>query len=93
MNEPFSRIAILIPSFNPNHNLVDLVLSLSSNPWNEIVVVNDGSSEESEIFFDNLKEINNVHLLTHSSNQGKGLAIKTGLKYYAFHYITNGISF
>ena len=81
MNAVFSRIAILIPSFNPNHNLFDLVLGLSSNPWNEIIVVNDGSSEESQIFFDNLKGINNVHLLTHSANQGKGVAIKTGIKY------------
>ena len=81
MNEVFSKIAILIPSFNPNHNLVDLVLGLSLNPWNKIIVVNDGSSEGSQIFFDNLKGINNVHLLTHSANQGKGVAIKTGLKY------------
>ena len=55
MNAVFSRIAILIPSFNPNHNLFDLVLGLSSNPWNEIIVVNDGSSEESQIFFDNFE--------------------------------------
>ena len=81
MNEPFSRLAILIPSFNPNHNLLDLVAGLSTNPWNQIIVVNDGSSKESQIFFDNLKVNDNVHVITHTNNQGKGAALKTGIKY------------
>ena len=81
MNTSFSRLAILIPAFNPNQNILDLVLDLSYFKWNEIIVVNDGSSKESQIFFDNLNDIENVHILTHLSNQGKGAALKTGIYY------------
>jgi glycosyltransferase involved in cell wall biosynthesis len=81
MNLAFTKIAILIPSFNPNQKLVDLVISLSSIPWNKIIVVDDGSSQEFQVFFDRLKVINNLQLLTHSNNKGKGAAIKTGLRY------------
>jgi len=81
MNVAFTKIAILIPSYNPNQKIVDLVISLSSMPWNKIIVVDDGSSTDSQVFFDRLKLINNLQLLTHSNNKGKGVAIKTGLKY------------
>ena len=81
MNTPFSSLAILIPAFNPNQNILDLVLDLSYFKWNEIIVVNDGSSKESQIFFDKLNDIENVHILTHLSNQGKGAALKTGINY------------
>ena len=74
-------MAILIPAFNPNQNTLDLVLDLSYFKWNKIIVVNDGSSKESQIFFDNLNDIENVHILTHLSNQGKGAALKTGIDY------------
>jgi len=81
MNNSFSKIAILIPSFNPNHNLLDFVKDLSTNKWSEIVLINDGSSEESQIVFDSCKTIKNVHIINHSKNQGKGVALKTGIKY------------
>ena len=81
MNISFSSLAILIPAFNPNQNILDLVLDLSYCQWNEIIVVNDGSSKESQVFFDNLNKIENVHILTHPSNQGKGAALKTGIDY------------
>ena len=81
MNTSFSSLAILIPAFNPNQNILDLVLDLSYFKWNEIIVVNDGSSKESQIFFDNLNKIENVHILIHPSNQGKGAALKTGINY------------
>jgi len=81
MISSFSRLAILIPTFNPNQKLVDLVLELSTYDWNEIIIINDGSSTESQIFFDDLHKIKNVYILTHASNQGKGAALKSGIGY------------
>lgn len=81
MNNIYTKIAIIIPSYNPNQNLVELVEKLSLNPWYKIVVINDGSSEQSLKFFNSIKKITNIHLLTHSNNQGKGKAIKTGIKF------------
>ncbi len=81
MNDSFSKLAILIPSFNPDQNLLDLVVGLSTISWNEIIIVDDGSSNKSKIFFDKLKAFDNVHVITHSNNQGKGAALKTGIAY------------
>jgi glycosyltransferase involved in cell wall biosynthesis len=77
MHNSFTSLAILIPTFNPNQKTLDLVLELSNFQWNEIVIVNDGSSIESQIFFDKINKIENIKILNHSSNQGKGAALKT----------------
>jgi len=81
MDTSFSNLAILIPTYNPNQNLIGLIKSLSLYEWDEIIVVNDGSSNKSIKIFDNLKNINNVKVINHLNNQGKGAALKTGIKY------------
>jgi glycosyltransferase involved in cell wall biosynthesis len=81
MANSFPNIAILIPSFNPDKNLTNLVKKLSLDSWSQIVIVNDGSINESNHIFDKLKDINNVHVIAHSSNKGKGAALKTGIEY------------
>ena len=47
--------------------------------------MNDGSGEEYDVFFSSVQ--NDVQLLKHAVNQGKGRALKTG-----FHYILNTYS-
>ena len=81
MGNSFPNIAILIPSFNPDKNLTDLVTKLSADLWNQIVIVDDGSSHESSHIFDKLKTIDNVNIINHSNNQGKGAALKTGIRH------------
>jgi len=81
MNKSFSNLVILIPAFNPNQNILDLVMGLSKFNWKEIIIVNDGSVKESHSFFDNLNKIENVHIINHQINQGKGAALKTGIDY------------
>jgi putative flippase GtrA len=81
MDASYKNLSILIPTFNPNQNLVDLVSELSLSQWNEIVVVNDGSSKESQFVFSKLNKIDNVNIITHEANKGKGAALKTGINY------------
>ena len=77
----FPNIAILIPSFNPDRNLINLVTKLSIDSWSQIVIVNDGSTNESNHIFGELNCIKNVLVISHSSNKGKGAALKTGIKH------------
>ena len=81
MNTSFNRLAILIPTFNPNQKIIDLIMELSNFNWYQIIVVNDGSSNDSKKIFEHLSKIRSVHILFHSSNQGKGAALKTGIHY------------
>lgn len=46
-----SAVCIIIPSLNPDQKLLDVVHDLSSNGYSNIILVNDGSSSDYDIFF------------------------------------------
>lgn len=74
--------AILIPAYQPDFRLNDLIDTLNGNHAADlIVVVNDGSRPECLGIFDKAATQENVVVLTHPVNQGKGRALKTGLQY------------
>ncbi len=73
----------VIPSYEPNENLVQLVEDLHRPEIDEIIVVDDGSSAAYRPVFDQIKD--KCTLLTHPLNMGKGAAIKTALRYLSHH--------
>lgn len=76
---------VVIPAYKPDHHLVDLVKELSKNPIIGLIVVNDGSGETYQQIFDALRE-DDVILLQHDINRGKGSALKTGIRYALTHF-------
>jgi len=83
-------IAILIPAYNPDEKLLEIIQQLLSlNSFKRIVVVNDGSQPEYERIFAKLADLSGVDLLTHAQNQGKGAALKTGLRHLFTHFQSN----
>ncbi|HHV10665.1 MAG TPA: glycosyltransferase [Clostridiales bacterium] len=71
------RIA-LIPAYQPENSLLDLVGEISNSGFRSIVV-DDGSGSQYTELFKKVSELTVV--LRHSQNYGKGRAIKTGLQY------------
>lgn len=69
---------VLIPAYEPDEKLIKLVNELKENKY-QIVVVNDGSGKEYNKIFDQIKKDSKV--IEYDQNQGKGHALKTGLKY------------
>lgn len=69
----------IIPAYDPDTKLVRLVSDLYNKGIYNIVVVNDGSTKESQEIFKQIQK--NVTLLTHEVNKGKGAAIKTALAF------------
>lgn len=77
-------IVAIIPSLNPDETLVKLVSDLIDIGFTDIILVDDGSSEESKHIF---KEISDkCILLEHTSNLGKGAGLKTAFKYYVENF-------
>ena len=77
--KPCLKIA-LIPAYNPEPCLINLVEKLKEKGfW--ILVVNDGSSEKHREIFQEIDDAGRVLILTHTKNKGKGCALKTGLTY------------
>ena len=78
-SNPFADIAVVIPAYNPDSKLLDLVADLRDAGCVNIVIVNDGSSPDCRPVFRALSEFDNVTICEHATNRGKGAALKTGL--------------
>lgn len=72
---------VVLPSFNPDGKMVDTVKCLLGEGFNDIVVVDDGSSAGHKKFFEEIKGLCGVTILTHEVNKGKGRAMKTAFEY------------
>ena len=80
MEEEECKIIILIPSYEPTNELINLVKKIK----HDIVVVNDGSSSEYDDIFNEVKK--HAKIISYDKNHGKGYALKIGLKYIDDNY-------
>lgn len=79
------QISVFLPAYNEEENIqktvldIDKVLKEISQDY-EILVINDGSVDETGQIVRNLSKKNNkIRLINHSKNKGYGGAIKSGL--------------
>ncbi len=72
------NISIIIPAYEPDDKMIQLIHQLREVLDANIVVVDDGSSK-CNLVFDQVKK--DAIVLRHEKNKGKGAAIKTGLIY------------
>lgn len=75
------KLIILIPSYEPDENLTNLIENLNKNKMTSIVV-DDGSGEDYKEIFDSL----DTKVISYEKNKGKGHALKTGYKYIKENY-------
>ncbi|MCL2486233.1 MAG: bifunctional glycosyltransferase family 2/GtrA family protein [Oscillospiraceae bacterium] len=80
-----SNVAVLIPVLDPDEKFVSYISALADFGFENIIVVNDGSGEEYEPFFDETRKYPGCVVLNHEINRGKGRALKTGLSYFKEH--------
>jgi len=83
MTETLSKTLppLLIPAFRPEEKLITLVEQLLLTQYPLIIAVDDGSGEEKKHIFQKISHMERVIVLSHEHNQGKGAALKTGMKY------------
>jgi glycosyltransferase involved in cell wall biosynthesis len=75
------RVTVLIPAYQPNGALIELVRDLLARGVRSIEIVDDGSGPEYRWVFDELELLAPVHILRHAVNLGKGAALKTGMNH------------
>ncbi len=75
------HITVIVPSLNPDEKLLGVVEGLLAVGFSDILLVNDGSKPECVHFFDQCAAHEEVTLLTHEVNCGKGAALKTAIAY------------
>lgn len=71
-------VIALIPAYDPDVKLIELVDQLKENAF-DIVIVNDGSGPEYAGIFDKCRE--KATVIGYEENSGKGYALKFGMTY------------
>lgn len=80
-NELQKRLSIIIPSYNEERTIEAILKKISETQFHhqiEIIVVDDGSTDKTRIILQRYKDKHTI--LFHEKNQGKGAAIRTGIK-------------
>ena len=72
------KIVILIPAYEPDEKMIDLLSSLKKTKL-KVIVVDDGSGENYKEVFKKAKEY--AEVISYEVNRGKGVALKNGLEY------------
>lgn len=68
---------VIIPSYN-NYKTIATVIEDVAKFTNNIIVVNDGSTDDTENI---INQFQNIELISYSANKGKGYAIRKAFKY------------
>lgn len=76
------NISVILPSYDPSEKLPRAVDALTEQGFDDIIVINDGSSPDTVKYFEQIKDKPNVTVLTHEVNRGKGRGLKTGFEYF-----------
>lgn len=80
------NVVILIPAHNPHAGFVELLRELAVEDVRRVVVVNDGSRQDRRWIFERIAGLQNVTLLEHAGNKGRGAALKTGVAHVLLDY-------
>ena len=80
--------AFVIPAYNPDEHLFDVVQNILKESDYPIFIIDDGSGEVSQNIFSRLRELNEprIILLAHAVNLGKGAALKTVFNHILVNY-------
>lgn len=76
-----TELTVIIPVYNEVNTIRQILEKINCVPIDkEIIVVNDGSTDGTERILKDIK-YNNLKIIHHSSNRGKGAAFLTGLSH------------
>ena len=80
------KISIIIPAYNEEEGIEKVITELKEtvNQEYEIIVVNDGSTDQTKNI---LEQIDNIKLINHPYNKGYGAALKSGIRKAQGEYI------
>jgi len=86
------KLSIIIPVFNEEKTIGKILKCVVNAPllnWEkEIIVINDGSTDNTEVVIEELrKSLSEIIYIKHLQNHGKGAAIKTALHYISGDFV------
>ncbi|GHV06520.1 hypothetical protein FACS1894217_05360 [Clostridia bacterium] len=86
---PTEKLIVVIPAYNPDKRLIQLVEEIRAL-WNPIIIIiDDGSKPDVKWIFAKLETVYSCDILSHAHNKGKGAALKTAANYIVNTYPKN----
>jgi glycosyltransferase involved in cell wall biosynthesis len=70
------EVSVVIPAYNEEEAIGEVVSALRRTPWREVIVVDDASSDRTA----ERAEAAGARVIRHPYNKGNGAAVKTGLR-------------
>ena len=80
--EMLKKVTIVLPSLDPDEKLKAVIDGLLEVGFSDIILVNDGSKPENLHWFEEMNAHEEVTLLHHQVNRGKGAALKTAFTWF-----------
>lgn len=75
------KISVIIPAYNEKNTIQEILRRVQAmNIAGEIIVIDDNSSDGTREILSELNGNNLIHVLFQDHNQGKGAAVRTGIK-------------
>lgn len=85
------KISVIIPAYNAENTIVKCIESvlIQTNPIHEIVIINDGSNDNTVSVVNKLINTNTLHniILLNQNNAGPSIARNNGIKYATGNWI------
>ena len=76
------ELTIVIPVYNEPETISEIVQRVHRLPiTKQIIIVNDGSTDSTGESLDALAHLDNVEIIEHNINRGKGAALQTGFQH------------
>jgi len=73
-------LTVLIPVYNEINTIAKVIQRVSASQLaDEIIIIDDGSTNGTRSFLESLPESKGIRVIRHPVNQGKGAAIRTGI--------------
>lgn len=73
------KLSVVIPVYNEADTITEVIRRVRDTPYDvEIIVVDDGSTDDTQDRLQALADADDLCLLRHEANMGKGAALRTG---------------
>jgi glycosyltransferase involved in cell wall biosynthesis len=74
------KLSVIIPVFNERNTIREIIDRVMDSPAvDEIVIVDDGSTDGTRTILEGFKNNKKIQIIYHKSNIGKGAAVRTGI--------------
>ncbi len=75
------KLSVITPVFNEKNTIKDIIKQIHKVDINkELIIVDDGSTDGTRAILKKIKTNSDLKIIYHKQNQGKGMAIRTGIQ-------------